>query len=851
MARNVVAFLGSMLMACGISFGQQNYQAKTFTEDDSLAQDYVNSITQDQRGFLWLGTGKGLSRYDGMKFQNFRQQNGLADNFVTASALDKNGTLFIGHLTGKLSFYNGRKFQTMETGLDAKIVAMATDPGTGMVWAINQAGVLLSLTNGRLAKIESELTRDKVINCLAAHDKKVLIGTSEGLIEITTDGRVIESEQTFSPLEYVNVTALAKSRKGWVWVSTEEGNLFILEQGEIRAFNSGTALENPVHLLEDSQNILWVATKLTGLHKLALDSSLTRIIDVEHLSEAPAQQSPVYLYEDGGGSIWSGSLGEGVRQFIPNQFTVFDLTKAAGAAEVRAAVEIEKNTYWVGTDKGVWIGQYNVVNKIFNWKQHEDKRLAGLDVKNLFRKNPHDSLLWVAGLNQEIFLADLNNLTLKEISRSDSVRGQLNDVERDAAGNFWLSIEGSGVQLLNRDLQGIKTFNTSNGMLHNSISSICIDKDQNVWFGSQATGLFRLLPSGTFEYWTKDGQFPSHSVNDIALNSTGDLWVATDGDGIFQITPDSIYNFNEGNGLLSAFAKHLVFDAQGNIWATHRMGLSMISHSVPGAIRTFGKSYGLANLSDENKAFLEDANGNIWFSQGANFIRYNRYLENPDHLTRKVVFTNLRYFYKEWDFEQHSTDSSNNADGLFHIQLPHDQNHLTFDFVSISLGHKDHIYYKHKLVGLETEWSHATLETSATYTNLSPGRYSIEVIASESPYSWIGKAAVYEFFIEKPYWQRWWFYLSQASFITLFFGLTFFISRRLKNAETHWAVRMLVFALVFILLEYILVNVEPHLEQFQNGAPVFQVLINLVLALLLLPLEDLLKKVFHRESRNE
>ena len=830
---------------------QDDYSVRVFTKDDSLAQNYVNSIIQDTRGFLWVGTGQGLSRYDGKSIVNFRKADGLANDFITSSVSDDKGNLYFGHLNGNVSVYTGFSFVKIETGEESKISALDFDPRTHTVWGMCQNGKLLRIKQNKSTTLSPKITRDKVINCLKVENGKLLIGNSEGIIVLQPgSGNSIQSEKTIEELDYINVTSLEKGKSNdFYWAATEDNGIYKIKNGRAQKFPVNTLEKQHIScLLEDDQNNLWVGTRLSGLMNLSLDKKTERLLGQVSLNRDGSFPSPSVLFEDREKSIWTGSLGEGLKQYLPNPFTFYDLQKLVGANEVGPGLPISNSEYWIGTNKGIVQAVYHEDIKEFSWQNHPVKLLQSLLAVTMFR-HPGDSMIWIGDRNKSVFAYNIKTSVLTTVVGIE--KGILNYAERDHTGNEWVSIEGHGVYQLDNHFQIVKHLNTSNGLLHNSISTVCADRNQNVWFGSQATGLFRLVPSGSFEYWTKDGLFPSYIINDIEEDRHGNIWVATDGDGLYKIGSDSIRVYKEENGLLSGFAKQLVCDCQENIWVTHRAGLSRLSTANKNAILTFGPTNGFGNLTEENKLFFEDESGDVWFSQGSRLVRYNVELDDPNYSKRVVFFSKIRLFYKNQDLEPFKIKERENSYALFSMELPFDQNHITFDFVAISLRNNNNIYYKYKLEGYEKEWSPHTQQNSITYTNLSPGNYSILVSASDTPYTWNGQVARYDFRIAKPYWQRLWFYSIEVSTLLILFIITYFISRKDSGSKSNWFVKILVYVFIFIVSESIMVYIGPFFDGIQNGAPVFQVLINLCLALTLLPLEELLRKHFYKGRTKE
>ncbi len=90
------------------------YQIKSWTTDDGLPQNTVNSIAQTPDGYLWLSTLDGLVRLDGVKFTVFNKSNtpGIAGNRFTQVIVDRDGDLWAATENSGVTRYNGDTFQT-------------------------------------------------------------------------------------------------------------------------------------------------------------------------------------------------------------------------------------------------------------------------------------------------------------------------------------------------------------------------------------------------------------------------------------------------------------------------------------------------------------------------------------------------------------------------------------------------------------------------------------------------------------------------------------------------------------------------------------------------------------------
>ena len=80
----MTAFLMLLSTLCS-ALAAQEYKVKEFGVNDGLPQDYVYSIHQDASGYLWIGTGEGLARFDGINFEVFTANDSLCSNFISSS----------------------------------------------------------------------------------------------------------------------------------------------------------------------------------------------------------------------------------------------------------------------------------------------------------------------------------------------------------------------------------------------------------------------------------------------------------------------------------------------------------------------------------------------------------------------------------------------------------------------------------------------------------------------------------------------------------------------------------------------------------------------------------------------
>jgi ligand-binding sensor domain-containing protein len=161
----------------------QEYNFRNLNESDGLAQSFVYSIIQDQRGYLWVGTGNGISRYNGFGFKNFTTEDSLADNFITSGITDDHD-LWFGHMNGGISLYNGRHFRVLHKPTEdmSPVTHLARSPD-GRIWSISASGVLMKLEKGKGAMQSYAITelQESVVTFEFLGSRELLIGTGTGL----------------------------------------------------------------------------------------------------------------------------------------------------------------------------------------------------------------------------------------------------------------------------------------------------------------------------------------------------------------------------------------------------------------------------------------------------------------------------------------------------------------------------------------------------------------------------------------------------------------------------------------------------------------------------------------------
>ena len=759
-----VLFAGLMvwvIVCCGTWRGEaQEYLVHNWDLDEGLPSTCMNAIIRTPDGYVWLGTQQGLVRFDGVRFVTFNAENtpALMDNRITALTTDGTNGFWLGTAGGKLARWSGGVMTAVDLG-DAtreKSIHSLTMDGGGNLWLGTSAGGLLRLKDGRI-------TAFTTTNGLRTLDVwQVLTDSQDRLWYLVSPGRLgyVEGERCHEVdtrgWPRLSIRCMSRAQDGGLWLATVlrqntgarifrflDGQLtedtqpypWLQDSARVRPVTlledklgnlwCGTAGEGvylrPPHdpwramtgdlpasqaevlcLLEDEGESVWLGTRTSGLHQ-----SVPRPVASVHLPPNHKQNVLLTVCVRRDGSVWGGTDNAGVFRWVGSEVTRLGEEEGLPRTRVNALYEGSRSNLWAATGAGLFR---------FHDGRFEAMPNAALGGNIMAVYEDRSSNLWAGTPNGLVCVAQAQQTPPDQPPGLPA--GQVVAVSQDQAGQFWVVVAGQGV--FHEENGAFTKWARADGKPQpwqwkagSTIRRMLPDADGSMWVGSFGGGLFRL-EGGRIKWWSWgiDG-LPSNHILDIQEDDAGNLWCSSE-NGIFGYTKKALLDYNSKSG----------------------------TPPVPLRLTTAeGLPYKVCSGAGQ-PASAKSPDGRLWFPDGASVASFV-----PASVPRNL---------KIWPtiIEELRVDGTPmSATAGEPIQVKSDVRSFEFVFSSPNILAPNRLRFRHRLDGLDSDWSAEGSQRSVKYGALPPGDYQFRVTTRDSDDFWNEQEAKLPLTVVPRWWQ--------------------------------------------------------------------------------------------------
>ena len=334
----------------------------TFTTQDGLGNNRVETIFEDREGVLWVGTqGGGVSRFDGTRFSTFTTEDGLANNVVRSIFQDLEGHLWFG-TGGGVSQYSGPSFTSFaaKDGLGNNLVETIFEDGDGILW-IGTDGSGVSRYDGvtfTRFTVQDGLANNEVRSISQDRDGVFWFGTRGGMSRY--DGVTFTNFTLEGVLRQDEIQSIFRDPEGNLWFSVEKGGLIRYNPSGADWTWTGFTSEDGVgrytvfSIFQDRDGILWFGTMGTGVSRFDPSGSVghgQRFITYTE-QDGIGHNDVFSIFQDREGFHWFGTQGGGVSRYDGKAFTTFTTQDGLANNVVRSIIQDREGHLWFGTYGG-------------------------------------------------------------------------------------------------------------------------------------------------------------------------------------------------------------------------------------------------------------------------------------------------------------------------------------------------------------------------------------------------------------------------------------------------------------------------------------------------------------------
>lgn len=718
---------------------------RVYTVEQGLISDAVTSLCQDSKGYLWIGTGEGISVFDGKSVRNISMTDGLALNSVSHIAESRStpGTMLIGTWGGGVTRLSKGTFTTLlpDSADAARTIINVQEDHTGTIWCATESGVY-RFTHGERFQVQKS---EDAYRLLIARDNRVWIASS-GHVLVCAPG----TGEILSRIDIPGAskpTAMHEDRKGGIWIATADGRIIRLAGKEVvlqRAFTEGVVGS----IADDVDGSIWLGTD-NGL--FLIRSPLNPVsaavrYSVENGLRSNKISACLLDHEE---NLWIGNSDVGLQELSERSVHSFPVDGIPESYNNNKAVTDDAGHVWIITFQGLWEMWRDEAG---NWRT----RLNGLQISSnesmpTIARDSRNRLWIDTGRRIECYTLHRKSDGSTRLTLVASLEPgiQLPDFLRffftlDSKENLWISVLERGVYKLNVSASPpvMKHLTQRDGLPSNDIRAMYEDRQGRMWLGSFAEGVAVVPIDGDtiVEHITSAEGLSENRIRGFVEDHQGRIWIGTRRNGINIIDGATVKRISVQDGLPGATVWALTADNERQlIWAGTVQGVHRIDMAT-------GRPLGaISSLLVKPVTSLGTYRGQfLWFVTKDALTIYQYSAEDTRESKPRVHIKGMTV-----NGESREIGST--------LEFRHDENHATFEFVGITFRQPEALRYQSRLLGSEDDWQLPTMERSVTYAALSPGSYTFQVRAVRGDRVLDSDPAVLSFVIVPPYWTRWWF----------------------------------------------------------------------------------------------
>lgn len=807
MRKNILTTLIAILLPLIVC--SQTY--KYIGMEDGLSNRQVYAIEKDWKGYMWFLTPEGIDRYNGKEFKHYKLMDGEQELNSAINLnwlyLDSDGVLWEIGKKGRVFRYESQhdRFQLVyklpeQTEKEHNTpVSYGYVDEKGQIWLCTRKQIYLyDSRNNHTRHIRNQL--DENITCILQTDAThYFIGTDQGIhyAELKDDALQLKPCDKLDTLSLqVNELYLDKSTRK-VFIGTFLKGIFVYDLNKHQLTQLQTELTDITinSIQEFGANTVLIATDGAGVYRLNTDTYECEPYITADYNRYNAMNgnSITDLYIDYEQRIWMANFPIGIT-VRDNRYADFHWIKhSIGNRQslvnnrVNAVIEDRDGDLWFATDNGISL--YN--DRLEQWTSF----LSTFETGGKNKSHSYISLcevapgiIWAGGYSSGVYQIDKRNRSVQfftpaSMSNAD-IRADkyIRAILKTNGGKIW----AGGYYNLKEIDYARRQVRLIEGL--SDITALAENDSTHLWVGT-VNGLYRLeKQSGKAEY--VELPVESHYIYSLYQSADQKLYIGTNNTGllIYDLEEKQFYHFDKDNSsLISNNIYCILPDGEGGIFLSTESTLTTFN-PYSKTFHNWTKEQGLKAEHFNASSGTLRRNGQLVFGSTDGAIEFDKNMVLPDHYTTKMVFSDFKVLYETvYPGDKHSPLTTN-IDDISLLRLKYNQNIFSLQVSSINYDYPSLVLYSWKLEGFYDKWSQPSRDNIISFTNLSPGEYTLRVRAiSNENHDTVLEERSLPIVIDKPLWFSWWAWLLYTLFTlsAISIALRIYLLRKQKRESNE------------------------------------------------------------------
>lgn len=706
---------------------------------DGLASDSILALARTPDGYIWIGTTKGLMRFDGVRFTPIGENRGVPTDGIRSLLTDLNGRLWIRGRTKQILVLGPNGVTPRETDLDV-IPSVIGEDGGIYGWKGDR---IVRFTDGDpiVTRAPKEFPEKKMFRGLHVDRQGAMRLIAEKGIWKYENGHWTEPEGIMAG----HIEAYTGDGDGGWWIVKDRWIVHhvkkdgTVEVTSIPPEGRGIRVEK---LAPGPGGTLWGTTFERGLW--TIDSGGYRNVP---LSLLPAQVAIECLFVDPTGTVWVGTSDSGLYRITTSLVSSYNIHPASGGGMINALCEPTPGTFIVGAETrgffkwtregpvplsesidpfqsipgncllkhsngSLWVG---IGERLYRFKSHRDLGEPDLSLSFgttdglLSLCEARDGAVWAGGTNGKLFRIEDGRLVRTE----QPVTARITAMQLGPDGTIWVGTLGAGLLQINGG-DGRITRDPPPELNRKNISALHFDEQGRLWVGTPEGGLYRRMEDGKFRRVLIRGGSPADAASQILDDGRGWLW----------------YGNNRGiSGIDLEQVEEQFTGKRDEITPVH-----------------FGLAEGMPSESCTMMQPLHGSDNQLYFGTIRGFVSFDPVKMLAPPPIPVTAIEELHIAGQEKPVLLPGTPPELMPEGRFEIH-----------FTGLDPSRAEIMRFRYRLREMELDWVEGGQTRFASYTHVPPGRYHFEVQAGNRFGQWSAVPATLDLVVRPHFWQTWWF----------------------------------------------------------------------------------------------